>query len=426
MVARPWLLICGAVGLIALLALSYVAQGPTATPAGVQLMPDAPPNKATVAPPHPPESVASAPLLTYPPQETPSRTRTPGPNSFVFAPTPSPSGPHRVAREVQLWPGPEGASYEWSPDSQSLLYGIANGRTAPGEFITITYSLTDLYKAQLNGSPPQKLLENAAGARWSPDGRLFLFTRFLDYGRRELYLADPDGANPRRLAETDPSPVQWVGAGRIAYARDGLLRYLELATGKEVPAPDLSIHMARGAGERARTFLLSPDGQRLAYAEGHLLWLMDADGGRRVLAADNADPRNLAWAPDGSELAYIGWKYIGDAGGSAPQLWMVNREGTTPLKLVEGGSSEYYWISWFPDSRTLLFTWWLGGGITPIMLVGLEGKDLAYLASPGPSYQAAAIGSGFRPVVSPDGRKVAFERSSQGLWVAFLEPTNRR
>lgn len=36
-------------------------------------------------------------------------------------------------------------------------------------------------------------------------------------------------------------------------------------------------------------------------------------------------------------------------------------------------------------------------------------------------YLTVLCGSGLHPVVSPDVRKLAFGRPSQGLWVAFLE-----
>jgi Tol biopolymer transport system component len=100
----------------------------------------------------------------------------------------------------------------WSPDGALIAYTRAvideQRYAAPDGIQTAAHAVTP------DGQDDRVLADDAGTAAWSPDGRLLAFSSVRDrngtlsYGDREsyateLYVADADGANPRRLTRTE-------------------------------------------------------------------------------------------------------------------------------------------------------------------------------------------------------------------------------
>jgi Tol biopolymer transport system component len=113
---------------------------------------------------------------------------------------------------------------ELSPDESRFLFTRLDPRTGGPD---------GLYVRELQGGAERRLVEGAGG-RWSPDGRRIAFVSDRDENGRclfhdcvghagEIYVADADGGNQRRLTEnpeTDGGPVwtgdgEWLIVGRI-------------------------------------------------------------------------------------------------------------------------------------------------------------------------------------------------------------------
>ena len=171
----------------------------------------------------------------------------------------------------------EASPTSWFPDGTHLLV-----RRVEGQGPTRTPSI---WKLSLTGGEPQKLVDNAAGGAVSPDGSRIAylpgpigpFVSTPSHYGGELWLADADGSNSRKIAES----------------------------GK----PD----QPNSRGSWIFPVVWSPEGKRLAYIERHgvtapepaedtySLLTRDANGGDpQVILKD--DPRlrlALWWGPDG-------------------------------------------------------------------------------------------------------------------------------
>ena len=222
----------------------------------------------------------------------------------------------------------------------------------------------------------------------------------------------------------------------------------------------------------------SPDGSRIAFfADGEpkgtqvfVRW-MDAEGATSQVTHVSETPSNLSWSPDGKSLAFTmlvksetPWKismpaapegakwtpaprvvdrlhYRRDRVGYVEQgttrIFLVPSEGGTPRQLTTGdyGTSELAGgpnYDWTPDGRTIVFD-------------GLRDADFDYRYRESYLYavdvQSGATrqlvtkkGSWSNPVVSPDGRTVAFTGRDYGtysyhadeVWTVGLDGTGLR
>ena len=113
----------------------------------------------------------------------------------------------------------------------------------------------------------------------------------------------------------------------------------------------------------------SPDSTRLATAGssatfGDGLQIIDAASGSGtvVVPADQGSATNLAWSPDGSQLAFL-FQGFGSASAGGPGLYLVNADGSGMRQIA---ASSLVTFVWTPD----------GTGITVVELLPAEGGQL--------------------------------------------------
>jgi len=156
-------------------------------------------------------------------------------------------------------------------------------------------------------------------------------------GRKEIYLCDSDGANLRQLTQDKTVSLypRWSPDGR----RFTYTSYLQ-------SAPDVYlVDLESGSRRRVAQYpglnaggAISPDGRQIALIlsrDGNPeLYVRPLDGGAptrltRTLKAAESSP---TWSPDGRQIAFVS-----DMSGS-PQLYLVDRGGGAPARLTSRGA----------------------------------------------------------------------------------------
>lgn len=225
-------------------------------------------------------------------------------------------------------------------------------------------------------------------------------------GAKEIYLADYDGKNSRRLTSDraiSVAPSLGPGARYLAY------------TGYQSGYPDVYlIDISSGARQRVidapgtnSGAAISPDGGQIALTmskDGNPeLYVTGLRGGSaRRLTRTSGVESSPTWSPDGRELIYSS-----DNGGS-PQLYRIGAGGGSG-RLIPTGHNYCTDPCWSPDGKKLAFTVRSGGFSIAIMDIGGGG--------------ARIVASGQNPVWGRDSRHIIF---SSGSNLILLDvPTGR-
>jgi Tol biopolymer transport system component/DNA-binding winged helix-turn-helix (wHTH) protein len=252
----------------------------------------------------------------------------------------------------------------WFPDGNHVL--ATRAATAGGQ--------PSLWDVSVLGGTPRKLIDAAENGMVSPDGSQLAFLRG-EYGRQEMWLAQPDGSNAHKLLGEpgdNISAFAWSpDSRRIAYIscrykhemdESGASLFVrDLATQTTTTSRLLSSARLRGA------LVWTPDG-RLIYSYAELppnqsdanLWAvrLDPHGYRTV-----GQPQRLTSGPDnkvrasisadGRRLSYLRWI-------ESPVVYTTQIDRATgslsPLRQLSLIERRNLPFSWTPDSQSVIFT----------------------------------------------------------------------
>jgi dipeptidyl aminopeptidase/acylaminoacyl peptidase len=176
----------------------------------------------------------------------------------------------------------------WSPDGKFIAF--RSNRRPSTSF--------DIWKMRADGSAPIRVTADAGlwgdsletSPAWSPDGRGLAFVSDRD-GNREIYVANADGSNPRRMTNS-PADDQFPSW-----------------------SPDGSVI----------TWDTNRDGNEEIYS------MRSSDGGGQTNLTNNpVTDRYPAWSPDGTKIAFRSSR------ARSFDIFLMNPDGSDPTRLTVG------------------------------------------------------------------------------------------
>jgi Tol biopolymer transport system component len=277
-------------------------------------------------------------------------------------------------------------------------------------FTAVSPDRTDLAIASLDGGPHALLDLEGSGGQFVPPGTLL-------FARGTVMFAVP--FDPRRRRATG-TPVQvlddagvygggsrvWIpmlgvdASGSLAYVTKGgpASTLSWVAPGKAIqaiPAPEAEYGALR----------LSPDSRRAVVTIGSAppdIWIVDLERGTR-LRLTSTGGSSATWSPDGSQIAYAsvdtGVMSIAADGGGSPQVILPPQAGISVLP-----------TGWSPDGKSLLVT-----AENRSASGSARNRDI-WIVRPGQTPQPllASPADERGGVVSPDGHWLAYASSISG------------
>ena len=248
-------------------------------------------------------------------------------------------------------------------------------------------------------------LEVATDPQISPDGKTIAYVRksndiMTDKARPTIWLVDVASGQQRPLLAGSGSyfSPRWSPDGtRLAYVA------------AEGGSPQLFVRWM-SSGESARitglpdspdSIAWSPDGRRIAYS------MFVPDDGPKLGSAP-PKPEGAKWADPLEVIDAVTYRFDG-AGYFKPgyqQIFWVPADGGASTQLTFGPTNAGALVSWTPDSRSVLFSanlnkdWERNPAESEIYRLSIDGgQPVALTDRKGPDGQ---------PVVSPDGRQIAY------------------
>src|SRR5262245_18372554 len=273
----------------------------------------------------------------------------------------------------------------------------------------------------------------------------------------EIYLMDPDGANPRRLTDNqseDAFPNLSPDGKKIVFDSDRISGQTNVS--------DLFLMNADGTEQtflaRGSSASWSPDCKKIVFhaSASGLGTPTRTDPGSATTDSDlfvvnlddllsgAAQPANITnsagkidddadWSPDGEHIVYTAHD-VGDDPPAPPftsntaELYIISADGTGMPRRLTDNTYEERAAAWSPDGSEIVFACRTGGGATVFHICV---KDADALATDPPQQLTASNFGDLTPTWSPDGRKILFHRnrtSAAGgtqLWLMNADGTNQ-
>lgn len=263
---------------------------------------------------------------------------------------------------------------------------------------------TALCALAIAASPQPAIAETARSSEISvaSDGRMV----FVNGPEADLFLADPDGRNLRRLTRSGGTDTpSWSPDGRsIAFVLQGEdnadIYILDVADGSIRPAitgPAYDIHPAWSPLGSTLMFTRYTDG--MDELEALTLHVANIDGSEeRALATASYG----SFSPDGAKIAY--WRYFD---GNA-DIAVASADGTSEHRLTLDPAFDG-WPAWSPDGRLIAFARRDDEG-THIRLLDIESGENCAVTNPVTQGQSSDTSPRWRP----DGTGLFFDRSGGG------------
>ncbi|HET7252026.1 MAG TPA: protein kinase [Gemmatimonadales bacterium] len=320
------------------------------------------------------------------------------------------------AADKKLWAFTPGAEQPREicdiPESGEIVGGAwsADGRIVMAVWRSGLYEVPSAGGDVRVSLPIDSSIVDFHGPSFLPDGRTLLLL-VHDKGDRAVAVVE---GNPPRLKRVYEAS-RW---NEVSYSRTGHLLGTAvegMGPGSEIWAVPFSASSRRVTGpafrvlDGARLANTSSDGLLVAYAEppsplGQLIWRR-RDGAEETIGEPQTGLSGPSLSPDGRRVAYAT-----EQDGNS-DIWVQDLARGTRTRITSSPIDEVQ-PSWSPDGSRLFYTATQGVGHIDIVAIGSDGGGTP-----------DTLAHGYQPVVSPDGRNLAYMVDNKGngdLWVLPL------
>ncbi|MCX6232553.1 MAG: PDZ domain-containing protein [Bacteroidetes bacterium] len=142
---------------------------------------------------------------------------------------------------------------------------------------------------------------------------------------------------------------------------------------------------------------VSPDGKRIALGARGDIWTLPAKTGitKNLTQTSGVHERNVAWSPDGKNIAYIS-----DASGE-DEIYIQKQDGSEKaIQITKNADTYKYRIDWSPDSKKIMWA----DKMNRIQYVDIDSKDVIVIDQ------------------SKDGEFNDYTWSADSKWIAYSKP----
>jgi TolB protein len=236
----------------------------------------------------------------------------------------------------------------------------------------------DIYVMRPDGSGRVRLTKGTGynkDVTWSPDGQQIAFTSQATYNQNAgLYIMNADGDNAQILVTETVGNLDWDPIGHLAWSPNGQEIAHTIGIGAQIHFTDLEGYLPKSLFPLSNNYLeeygfifctspsWSPDNGYLAIDCSSLktnknsnVYKFKSDGSTiECLTCSSAldveffyDPH---WSPDGKQIGFIGWFYIGNVEYS--MIYVMDPEGSNqkPLLDIQVLGRIQDW-AWSPDGQ---------------------------------------------------------------------------
>jgi serine/threonine-protein kinase len=321
-----------------------------------------------------------------------------------------------------------------------LLFNLEEGETAhrwpeilPGGKAVLFTALTtdgstekaDLAVLSLETGERKTVLQGGSQGRYAPTGHLVYGVS----GTLRAVRFDLD----RLEVEGDPVPVpvsvltKVTGTTCLAFSKNGTLAYLpaDIQTRRTLVWVDREgrEEVLTAQKEFFRHPRVSPGGRRIAVelrSEDEDIWIYDTiEKSFSRLTFDPARDAYPVWAPDGRRVFFESRR------GTTSQLFWKASDGTGQAVPVEIGGPPAFTDNTISSSRYIRPQSFAPDGKSLVLLTRADSIDIALLSLEGGSILEALLDAPFDekwPVVSPDGRFMAYALNESGKEEIYVRP----
>jgi TolB protein len=278
--------------------------------------------------------------------------------------------------------------------------GPTHGRFSPdGKFIVFSSTkdgASTIWLKQINGGEPfsnRTVQGSLPTPIWSPDGQQIAFLSKVDSQTGISTMAAFAGSPTvlKTLERSSSGLVAWRD-NQIYFTVQGNLESLDLSTNQVTELTKFD-----PSKPADRFFSISPDSQHIVYSDTQSgqsdIWVMDRSGQSVTqITNDEFVDTQPAWTPDGKNVVYSSSR------NGVRQIFVAYLNGRTPTPLTVNDSNiDVLDVS--PDGSRILYA------------TGREDSDLWRVAVAGGKETQLTVDTGIElwPAVSPNGEQLAFQ-----------------